>query len=415
MRPNERAPVAWSFALFFCVFASWYALRPLRDALGVAGSAGELPRLFLATLAATLAVAPLVSALVSKVARRRSIAIAYRALGATLLVFFVALRGPPAGLAAARLFFVWASVFNLVAVSLAWALMADVFTREQGVRLFALIGAGGTLGGMLGSAAAAVLARRAGAAATLLVAAALLEAAVRCVGRIATTAAHGDHLEGAYPHGGTFRWLRRTLRDPFFLGIGSYLVLFAFTSTVLYLEQGRIVKASLADTAERAGLFARIDLAVNALTLVLQVFVAARIIRSIGVGLALAALPFLTLSCFVALRAAPALGVLVVCQVARRSVDFSLTKPAREVLFTIVRPEDKYKAKSFIDTFVYRSGDALAAASFEHVLGPLLVVGMAVACAGWALVGIALGRARPREPSHRTNGPERTTQGREHP
>jgi AAA family ATP:ADP antiporter len=297
---------------------------------------------------------------------------------------------------AARVFFVAASVLNLIEITLAWALMADVFGREQGVRLFALVGAGGTLGGVLGSAAAALLARHAGPAAALLVAAALLEAAVRCIGRVASSARLSDNLDAPYPGGGVFGWLWRTMREPFFVGICVYLVLFTFSSTVLYLEQGRIVKASLADTAERAELFARMDLSVNALTLVLQLFVVGRIIRRIGVGLALAALPLLTIGCFAALRVAPVLAVLVVCQVVRRALDFALAKPAREVLFTVVRPEDKYKAKSFIDTFVYRSGDALAAASADRVIGPPLVVGMSVLCAAWALLGLALGRARPR-------------------
>jgi AAA family ATP:ADP antiporter len=396
LRPDERGAVGWSFALFFCVLASWYALRPLRDALGIAGSARELPRLFLVTLGATFAVGPLLSALVSRVARKKSIALTYRLLAATLVAFFVVLRGPAPALNAARAFFVWASVINLVEITLAWALMADVFTREQGVRLFALVGAGGTLGGIVGSAAAAALARLAGPASTLLAGALLLEGAVRCVDRIASSAPPEHRLDAPCPGGGVIRWLGRTLREPFFLGICAYLALFTFSSTVLYLEQGRIVKASLGGTAVRTELFARMDLAVNCLTLLMQLFVVGRIIRRIGLGLALAALPLLTIGCFLAIRAAPVLVVLVVCQVARRALDFSLTKPAREVLFTVVRSEDKYKAKSFIDTFVYRSGDALAAASVDRVLGPFLLVGMAALCAAWAVLGLALGRARPR-------------------
>jgi AAA family ATP:ADP antiporter len=405
VRPEERVPVAWSFGLFFCVFASWYVMRPLRDAMGIAGSMRDLPRLFLVTLGATLALTPLLSALVSRISRRRAIAIAYRFLAATLVVFFVVLRGPSPSHEAARVFFVWASVFNLLEITLAWALMADVFTREQGVRLFALVGAGGTLGAMLGSTTAAILARHAGVAGTLLVAAVLLELALRCVDRIAITSPHGDRLDAPYARGGVLGGLQRTLRDPFLLGICAYLALFTFTSTVLYLEQGRIVQASLPGTAERAELFARMDLAVNTLTLLLQLFVIGRVIRWIGVGVALTALPLLTLSSFVALRAAPVLAVLVACQVARRALDFALTKPAREVLFTVVRPEDKYKAKCFIDTFVYRSGDAMAAVSFEHVGGLALLLAMATVCCAWALVGIGLGRARLRGSSDPARDP----------
>jgi AAA family ATP:ADP antiporter len=397
VRPDEREAVAWSFALFFCVFASWYALRPVRDALGVAGSARDLPRLFLVTLGATLAVAPVVSALVSRVPRGRALAVAYRAIAVTLLALFVLLRAPATSALAGRAFFVWASVLNLAEIALAWALMADVFTREQGIRLFALVGGGGTLGAIVGAAVAGALAQRADATWALVVSAALLEAAVRCVRGVARAAPRGDHLRAPYAAGGVLRWLRRTARDPFFLGVCAYLVLFTFTSTTLYLEQGRIVKAALATTSERAAFFARIDFAVNATTLLLQLFVAGRVVRRVGVGAALAALPLFTLACFVALRAAPVLAVLAVCQIARRALDFALAKPAREVLFTVVRPEDRYKAKSFIDTFVYRSGDAVAAVSLEHVGTPALVLGVGVVCGAWAIVGVALGRATPRE------------------
>jgi ATP:ADP antiporter, AAA family len=390
--PSERAVVAWSSALFFCVFASWYVLRPLRDAMGIAGTVGDLPRLFLVTLAVTLAISPALAALVSRVPRRRFLSIAYRALVLTLVCFFFVLRGASPGPLAARAFFVWASVLNLLEITLAWAFMADVFSRVQGMRLFAIIGGGGTLGAVVGSLLTALLVPRVGAAATLLVAAALLEGAVRCVEGVARSAPASTAEEGAYARGGAVQWVRRALTSPFFLAVCAYLAFFTFTSTVLYFEQARVVKASLADTATRTELFARMDFAVNALTLLLQVFVIGRALRFIGVGVALAALPVLTFVCFLALRYAPVLPVLVVCQVARRTLDFALTKPAREVLFTVVRPEDKYKAKSFIDTFVYRSGDALGALSFEGVWGPALLGVMAVVCGLWALLGMRLGR-----------------------
>ena len=394
VEPAERGVVAWSFALFFCVFASWYVLRPLRDAMGIAGSTRDLPRLFLVTLGVTLAITPALAALVSRVPRRRILAIAYRFLVATLVVFFFLLRGASPSPSAARAFFVWASVFNLLEITLAWALMADVFSRAQGIRLFAIVGAGGTLGAVVGSLATAILVPRVGAAATLLVSAALLECGARCVDGVARAAPPPAEAEAPAARPDALGWIRRMATSPFFLAVCAYLALFTFTSTVLYLEQARIVKATLADTAVRAELFARMDFAVNALTLVLQLFVVGRALRFVGIGVALAALPALTFACFVALHLAPALAVLVVCQVARRTLDFAVTKPAREVLFTVVSPEDKYKAKSFIDTFVYRSGDALAAVSFEGVWGPAVVGGMAIVCGAWAVLGMALGRAR---------------------
>jgi AAA family ATP:ADP antiporter len=391
---HEHTPVVWSFGLLFCVFASWYVLRPLRDAMVVLGDTRDIPQLFLVTLGVTLAVTPFVSAMVSRVTRRRFLAIAYRVLALTLVAFFFLLRGPDIHPWAARAFFVWASVFNLLAIALAWAFMADVFSRAQGVRLFALIGGGGTLGAMLGSFITALVVDRVGAAGALIAAALLLECAVACVARIARSTWPDVHEDAAVPQGGSLRWVLHAVRDPFFLAVCGYLVLFTFSSTLLYLEQARIVKASLPDTAARAALFARMDLAVNALTLTLQLFVVGRAIRHVGIASALAALPLFTFGCFAALRVAPILGVLVVCQVARRTLDYAVTKPAREVLFTVVRPEDKYKAKSFIDTFVYRSGDALGAVSFEGVWGPAMVGAMAVVCAVWAVIGVVLGRSR---------------------
>lgn len=402
IEPHERPIVGASFALFFFVLASWYVLRPLRDAMGVLGSTRDLPRLFLFTLGVTLAGTPALSALVSRVPRRRSLVHVYRFFLVTLVAFYVVLRGDAPSPGAARAFFVWASVVNLFALSLAWGFMSDIFTREEGIRVFAVVGAGGTVGAIVGSIAAVALVEHVGTAAGLLVAAALLECAARCVGRVAALAqrhrAHHGPGVGAgdanAPGGGALGWIRTALTSRYFLGICAYLALFTFTSTALYFEQARIVKSSFADTAARAALFARMDLAVNVLTLILQLFVVGRTLPFIGVGAALAALPALTLVCFVSLRVAPALAVLVVCQVTRRALDFALTKPAREVLFTVVQPEDKYKAKTFIDTFVYRGGDALAAASFEGIPVPALTIGMAVVCAAWAAIGLALGARR---------------------
>jgi AAA family ATP:ADP antiporter len=396
--PREAPRVAWSFALFFCVFASWYVLRPLRDAMAITGDTQSLPRLFLVTLAVSLALTPALSTIVSRFPRRLFLAIAYRAIVASLLVFFVLLRGASPDPRAARAFFVWASVVNLFEIALAWGFMADLFSRAQGLRLFALIGAGGTLGAMLGSLATAALVGTIGAAGTLLVSAALLEAAVRCVRRIEPRAPHGHRAAQAerYKTGGTLAWLARAATSPYFLAICGYMALFTLTSTVLYLEQARIVKASVDGAAARASLFARMDLAVSALALVLQLFFAGRALRMLGVGIALALLPAVTLAGFAALRVAPVLTVLVVCQVARRTLDYALAKPAREVLFTVVQPEDKYKAKSFIDTFVYRSGDAIAAVGFEGIGRPVLAFAMVIACAAWVVLAVVLGATRPR-------------------
>jgi AAA family ATP:ADP antiporter len=392
LTPREREALGWSFGLFFCVFASWYVVRPVRDALGLVGNVRELSRLFLVTLGVSLALAPIVSALVSRLPPGRFISIAYRVALASLVLFAALLRGAEPSVGVARAFFVWASVLNLFLITLAWGLMADVFSRDQGIRFFALIGGGGTLGAMLGSLATTAIVARSGAPAALVFSAVLLEGAARCAHR---AGARATATQAGYSEGGVLRWLRGALTSPYFLGISAYLAFFTFSSTVLYLEQARIVKSAILDTSGRAELFAHIDLAANALTLVLQLGVAGRTLRFIGVGAALATLPLCTFVCFVALRAAPILLVLVVCQVARRALDFAIAKPAREVLFTVVQPADKYKAKSFIDTFVYRGGDAFAAVSFDPLSASFLVGTLALVCGVWAVLGFVLGRSNP--------------------
>jgi len=386
---RSRADVRWSFALFFCVFAAWYAVRPVRDAMGIVGSVRDLPRLFLVTLAVTLGVTPLFSVLVSRLPRSRFVAVAYRVAAVSLVAFVFLLRGSSPNAEAARVFFVWSSVLNLFLITLAWGLMADVFSREEGVRFFALIGGGGTLGAIVGSGIASTFGGHASVPASLLASALLLEAAVHCARRTGATSSTTDR---AFPAGGPIGWMRSALLSPYFLGICGYLVAFTFSSTVLYFQQASIVKAALLDTSARTLLFARIDLAANLLTFVLQISVVGRSLRFIGVGAALALLPLYTLGCFAALHLAPVLWVLVVCQVSRRALDFAFAKPAREVLFTVVDPADKYKAKSFIDTFVYRSGDAFAAVGFAGLSVGALATLMGAVCGLWAVVAVALGR-----------------------
>jgi AAA family ATP:ADP antiporter len=386
---RSRADVRWSFALFFCVFAAWYAVRPVRDAMGIVGTVRDLPRLFLVTLAVTLAVTPLFSALVSRLPRSRFVAVAYRVAALSLVAFAFVLRGASPNPDFARIFFVWSSVLNLFLITLAWALMADVFSREDGIRFFALIGGGGTLGAIVGSGIASIVGGEANVPVSLLAGALLLEAAVRCARRTVGTSSTAGR---AFPDGGALRWMRSAMLSPYFLGICAYLVSFTFSSTVLYFQQASIVKAALLDTSARTLLFARIDLATNLLTFVLQISVVGRSLRFMGIGAALALLPLYTLGCFAALHLAPVIWVLVVCQVSRRALDFAFAKPAREVLFTVVDPADKYKAKSFIDTFVYRSGDAFAAVGFAGLSIGTLATVMGAVCGLWAIVAVALGR-----------------------
>lgn len=392
LEPQERAAVGWSCVYFFFLLSSYYVLRPLRDAMGIAGNVKTLPWLFMGTLAGMLVAQPLFQALVSRWPRRRFIPIVYRFFALNLIFFFVLLRGSSlaANVTVARVFFIWTSVFNLFAVSVFWGFMADLYRPEQGKRLFGLIGVGGTLGAMAGAALTAALAKPLGPVNLILVAAALLELAVFAMRRVANVVALDvQHPQGLHKRG-MLEAIGVVFASPYLLGICLYMLLYTFTSTFVYFEQARIIAASVKDDAARTALFARMDLCVNLLALVAQTLLTARLMRGLGVAATLALLPAFSLLGFAGLGVRPTLAVLVVFQVLRRAIDYAAARPAREVLFTVVEREDKYKAKSFIDTVVYRSGDAFAAWAFAFVAGGL--VAPLVACAAWVGLSVYLGR-----------------------
>ncbi|HEY3303624.1 MAG TPA: MFS transporter [Candidatus Binatia bacterium] len=402
VRPEETRALAWSWLYIFSILCSYYVIRPIRDEMGVAGGVENLPWLFTGTLVGMIAVNPPFAALVRKLTRARFISVAYRFFLANLLLFFFLLQvaTPELNIWIGRVFFIWTSVFNLFVVSIFWALMVDVFTSEQGKRLFGFIAAGATLGGIVGSSLTAGLAEQVGPVYLLLVSAGLLEIAVFSVRRLSR---HSEALRsspsvesGEAPVGGNIlSGVTHALRSPYLLNISVYMLLYAITSTFLYFEQAAVVGQSFADRVTRTAFFAKIDLAVNVLTLGTQFFFTERIIRALGTALTLTLLPGLSAVGFAALGVAPTVAIVVAFQVLRRAGNFAVARPAREVLFTVVPREDKYKAKSFIDTVVYRSGDQLGAWSYG-LLSFLGLTGIALVAVplsvAWLLNGFWLGR-----------------------
>jgi ATP:ADP antiporter, AAA family len=422
---REVAALLWSGAYFFCLLAAYYIIRPLRDDMGLAGGVRNLPWLFMGTLLAMLACNPLFAALVSRYSRRVFLPVVYGFFIANLLLFWVLLISLPESqtVHVGRAFYIWTSVFNLFAVSVFWAFMADVFREEQGRRLFGFIGAGGSIGALTGSQSVLSLVEHFPHVHLLLLSMALLAVAIVAVwrlGRLAEGRAWRGEAAPTAParppsapdetprapvadgdararDGGIWAGILLSLRSPYLLGIVLYMFLYTFTSTILYFHQAQIVDAAFTDRAARTALFARIDLWVNGLTLLIQFFLTGRIMTAFGVGITLTLLPLLTTAGFGVLGVAPVLGVLVVFQVARRVTNFALSRPAREVLYTVVGRDEKYKAKSFIDTFVYRGGDAVGAAAFGLMTGLALTAsGMAFVAvpisAVWAGVALWLGR-----------------------
>jgi AAA family ATP:ADP antiporter len=404
VQPAEVGALGWSWLYIFSVLSSYYILRPIRDEMGVAGGVENLQWLFTGTLIGMILVNPPFAALVAKLPRVRFISITYRFFIANVLLFVVLLRVATAeqNIWIGRVFFIWTSVFNLFVVSVFWALMVDVFNSEQSKRLFGFIAAGATLGGIVGSSLTAALAQHISALYLLLGSAGLLELAVFSVRRLSRIAAAPrqrptERREDA-PIGGTMlSGIAHAFKSPYLVNVSVYILLYAITSTFLYFQQAEIARASFVDRGARTAFFARIDLWVNILTLGAQLFLTGRVLRAIGVAVTLATLPALSILGFGTLALVPTILILVAYQVLRRAGNFAFARPAREVLFTVVPREDKYKAKSFIDTVVYRAGDQVGAWSYA-LLGfmGLGMTGIAIAAVPislvWLLNSLWLGR-----------------------
>jgi len=376
VRPAEVSALGWSWLYIFALLSSYYIMRPIRDQMGVAGGVNNLQWLFLGTLAAMLLLNIPFWYLVKTLPRARFIPLTYRFFAANVLLFALALYWADAQqiIWVGRAFFIWISVFNLFVVSVFWQLMVDLFSSEDGKRLFGFIAAGATIGAIVGSAVTASLARHAPTSLLLIGAALLLEVAVFSVHRLSRQSAkfHSRSAEQAAetPIGGNvFAGIIHPFKSSYLMNVSAFLLLFAITSTFLYFQQAGIVSRSFQDRGAQTAFFATIDLAVNALTLLVQLFLTGRIVRSLGVGPTLAFLPALTIVGFGVLALLPSIAALVTFQVLRRSSDYAIARPTREVLYTVLPREDRYKAKSFIDTVVYRAGDQVGAWSFALLSG----------------------------------------------
>jgi AAA family ATP:ADP antiporter len=402
VRPEEVRALLWSFAYFFCLLAAYYILRPLRDEMGIAGGVRNLQWLFTATFLVMLAAVPLYGALVARVARRLFIPLVYHFFVVNLAIFWLLLTFDVERLIVARVFFVWISVFVLFAVSVFWSFMADVYNSEQGKRLYGFIAAGGSAGALAGPAITIGLAGAIGAVNLLIVAALLLEAAVLCASRL-ESATHEDEKQAEAPPtgGGAIDGIVMVLRSPYIAGIMLWVSLMSVAATFLYFEQAAIVAAASDDPAVRTRIFAAVDLAVGLLTIAVQFFATGKLIERFGVGAALALLPLVFAAGFAVLAAAPVLAVVIAFQALQRTANFAISNPAREVLFTVVARDEKYKAKNVIDIVAVRGADAAGGWLFTALrsLGmevrsiPLVAIALAAVCLALA---VALGRAQER-------------------
>ncbi len=424
-------PVLIAAFLFFCVLTALMLLRPARDALGMERGMDGIRWLFLGTAVATLAVNPVFGWLVSRLRRLQFIGATYGFFVLSLVCFWALLVFAPGavGERSGQVFYIWFSVFNLFVTMVFWALLADRFSSDQGKRFFALISIGGTLGAIFGPWLTSRLAEPLGTPSLLLVAGGFLLVGVfaaRQLVRIAPDRMHGnDVAAGTTPAlereaerigGSAWEGIRSVFRSPYLMGIAGYVLLMTVMATFVYFTRLQMVAAVADDVDTRAALLGNIDMWTQLVVLVLQLTLTGQVIKRFGLGVALAILPVATAIGFVGLAIYGSFVMLVLLEAANRAVQRGITRPAREALFTVVAREDKYKAKAFIDTFVYRAGDVVGAQTegmlgrLGLALGSLASVVLPLALA-WAALAIWLGRtqalatkavaAGPNTPGHR--------------
>ena len=408
VHPHEQATVAWSLIYIVALFLAYYVLRPIRDELGVAGGVNNLPWLFTGTLVTMLVATPLFGYAVRHFSRKSFIAISYRFFALNLVAFVILLRCGSAEqyVWIGRAFFIWVSVFNLFVVSVFWSFVTDIFDSDQGKRLFGFLAAGATVGGLIGSALTSGLVAHLGRVWLIVISIGMLELAVFASAKLSRTGvatrgkARRDEAERPVG-GGIFAGMVHTFSSPYLLGLASFILLYSITSTFLYFQQASIAEASFPSSESRTAFFASIDLWVNALTLVVQIFLTGRLMAKAGVLLTLCLLPLVSIIGFAGLAAYPVISVFVVMQVTRRVANFALARPSREVLFTSVRREDRYKAKNFIDTVIYRGGDQVASWGYGGLMAlgmgitQIAVIGVPLSIA-WLVLSLWLARAHAR-------------------
>ncbi len=410
--PGEGRVLFWSFTYFFSLLCSYYIVRPMRDEMGIAGGVEKLQWMFTGTFLVMLAVVPLFGWVVRRFPVRRFLPYVYFFFIGNLLLFFILFKSNISHAYIARGFFIWASVYNLFIVSVFWSFMVDSFSTEQARRLFGIIAAGGTAGALTGPALTAVLVMALGPTNLLLISAAFLSIAVGCIYRIiawkkSTAAGVLEQASGEAVHpdagtdqtigGSVFAGIRRVFRSSYLIGICLLMLLFSTLATFLYFQQAQIIRDNFQTAADRTAVFAAMDFAVNALTLATQTFLTSRIISKLGLSWTLALIPILLGFGLLALGWMPTLSILIAVQVLRRAGNYAVMRPAREMLYIVLDQEEKYKAKNFIDTVVYRGGDAVSAWAYAglNALGLSLagIAFTAVPLAGvWALISFKLGK-----------------------
>ncbi len=395
---TERLVLIHGAIWFFLILASYYILTPIREQISSTYGVENLSGMFWGTFISMLVAIPLYSMLVGKIHRRWLVPSIYAFFIATLLLFYVAMRGLPEEYQVwvARVLFVWISVYGLFIVSFFWSVVGDMLSTAQGRRVFGVIASGGSLGALVGSQVARRLVGPLGVANLLVVPAVLLFVGLLVYFSLENTfqrslsSADSDSPQiksGRATGGNPFAGFWAVLQSKYLAAICLYGICMATCGTTVYFQQSEIVNAAFETQEARTEYFADVNFSVSIVTFVFQFLIVGWLMRTIGLGWTLATLPLAYVVGLTALAISPTIGVMAVISVIGRSAEYGLCNPAREVLFTTVNREDRYKAKSFIDTVVRRGGDSFVGSVYRKLSSS---GGGAMAALSWVVIGVAL-------------------------
>ena len=391
---KEGAAFVWSFFYFFSLLTAYFILRPIRDAMGIAGGTGSLAYLFSYTFIVMLAVMPIYGALVAHFPRRKLIPYIYSFFILNLLLFWFFFSNKIMMDLTAKVFFVWLSVFNVFVVSIFWSFMIDIFKASDSKKLFGLIASGGTIGSIVGPLTVTFLIDKVGTESLLLVSATILLFSILCVLRLTSlrkdnlsdmTNVQGELDKNKAIGGSIMAGFTEILKSRYLMGISALVFLLSLTATFAYFQQSSLIYNGYSDTAERIKIFALIERYVSIGALIFQVFISGPVMSKYGVKAGIILLPIITVFGFVLLAISPTIGVFIIFQTIRRASEYGMFVPARENLFSIVSLEQKYKAKNFIDTAVFRGGDVINGWIYTG-----LNAGMGLSIAVISMIGVPL-------------------------
>lgn len=406
IKSSELKIVFWSFVYFFTLLASYFILRPLRDEMGIANGASNMQWLFSGTFVVMLIIVPIFGYVTSKFKIGSVLTFSYVFFIVNISLFYYLFKIDLFINTLPIVFFIWLSVFNLFAISLFWSFMVDIFTSTQSKRLFGIISSGGSLGAISGPLISTTLTGKIGIGNMFLVAIILLFfslIALQMVIRIQKKIKNNNnYISKSFKNtlltrATLFNAIKLVMASKYLKALALFMILYTTTSTFLYFEQANIIENTIESSSERVQYFSTVDLITNTLAVFGQFFLTSKIIKQFGLSLSLSLIPLFIAIGFIILSANTILSIIAILLIVHRAGNYILLRPGREILYTVCNREEKYKAKNFIDTAVYRGGDAISGwvfaglISMGYGLSIISIIAVPIIIL-WGYIGFQLGK-----------------------